>query len=82
MSNEPEYWFPAKRRGWGWSLPTVWQGWVVVAVFGVLVLVGAVTLLPTHGSLVFVVYGALLCVGLVGVCWLKGEPPGRHGRSR
>lgn len=25
-----KYWFPAKRFGWGWGLPSAWQGWVVL----------------------------------------------------
>ena len=76
MSDEKTYWFPAKRYGWGWGLPTVWQGWVVMAVFALLVLVGAVCLLPSQGQVAFVTYSALLCVALIAVCWVKGEPPG------
>ena len=83
MTNEPKYWFPAKRYGWGWGLPSVWQGWVVLAVFTVLVLAGAFMLLPMYGSFVFVAYAALLCVGLVAICWAKGEPPSwRWGNDR
>jgi len=69
------YWFPAKRYGWGWGLPITWQGWVVMAAFAVLVLAGAVILLPGGGQIAFVSYVALLCVLLVAICWLKGEPP-------
>ena len=75
MSDKQSYWFPAKRFGWGWGLPTAWQGWVVMLVFCALVLVGAVALLPSHGTGAFVAYTALLCVGLVAVCWATGEPP-------
>ncbi len=81
MTDRPPYWFPAKRYGWGWGLPSVWQGWVVMTVFAILVLLGAVMLLPTYGSLVFVAYAVCLCLGLVVVCWVKGEPPSwRSGR--
>ena len=75
MASEPRYWFPSKRYGWGWGLPSGWQGWVVMAIFAVLVLAGAFMLLPTYGSFVFVVYTAFLCLALVAVCWVKGEPP-------
>ena len=75
MTNHPTYWFPAKRYGWGWGLPSVWQGWVVMGVFAVLLLGGAFMLLPTYGSFVFVTYAVCLCLGLVAVCWVKGEPP-------
>src|SRR5438552_4481309 len=75
MTNHLTYWFPAKRYGWGWGLPSVWQGWVVMGIFAVLLLGGAFLLLPTCGSFVFVTYAACLCLGLVAVCWVKGEPP-------
>jgi hypothetical protein len=75
MADEPRYWFPAKRYGWGWGLPNAWQGWAVLAVFAALVLAGAIKLLPTYGSFIFVAYTALLSIGLVAVCWLKGERP-------
>jgi hypothetical protein len=72
---EEHYWFPAKRYGWGWGLPTAWQGWVVMAVFFCLVLAGAVALLPSYGPPTFVAYTIVLCVFLVAVCWAKGERP-------
>jgi hypothetical protein len=75
MTGHSKYWFPAKRYGWGWSLPVVWQGWAVMATFAVLVLGGAIILLPKYGSFAFVVYAACLCLGLVVICWVKGEPP-------
>ena len=75
MEDEPTFWFPAKRFGWGWGPPTVWQGWAVLAVFAAMVLVGAAVLLPDHGAPAFVGYVVLLCVLLVGICWLKGERP-------
>jgi hypothetical protein len=75
MSDDSRYWFPAKRFGWGWGLPSVWQGWVVMATFAVLLLGGAIVLLPKYGSFAFVTYAAFLSVALVVVCWIKGEPP-------
>lgn len=68
MSSKPEYWFPARRVGWGWGPPSTWQGWAVLAAFSILVLVGAVKLLPTHGQFVFIGYTLLLCAGLMAVC--------------
>jgi hypothetical protein len=47
-----------------------------MAVFAFLILAGAFMLLPAYGSFVFVAYAALLCLGLVAVCWATGEPPG------
>lgn len=76
MTDRPRYWFPAKRYGWGWGLPATWQGWVVMALFAIAILAGALLLLPPYGPFVFVAYAAVVCVVLVAVCWLKGEPPG------
>ncbi len=70
-----KFWFPAKRHGWGWGLPTAWQGWLVLAVFFVLLSVGGVVLLPRYGALSFVACAAGLCVLLCTVCWFKGERP-------
>lgn len=75
MPVDKNYWFPAKRHGWGWGLPTAWQGWVVMALFFCLVFAGAGALLPHYGPLVFVAYSALLCALLVVICWAKGERP-------
>jgi hypothetical protein len=75
MRDRPPYWFPAKRYGWGWGMPTVWQGWAVLVAFFCLLLIGAVWLLPSSGRAAFVLYAMLLCAILVAVCWIKGEPP-------
>ena len=73
------YWFPAKRVGWGWGAPRVWQGWAVLAVFFALVVSGAVVLLPGRSPLAFLAWSILLCALLVVVCWVKGEPPRWRG---
>ena len=78
MTVEQKYWFPAKRYGWGWGLPSAWQGWVVLAIFSGLLFAGAVALLPSQGPTAFVIYSAVLCVFLVGICWMKGERPHWH----
>ena len=76
MKTAKTYWFPAKRYGWGWGLPSVWQGWVVLAVFVGLLSIGAVVLLPKQEPGAFAAYSIVLCLLLVAVCWVKGEPPG------
>jgi hypothetical protein len=72
--NEP-YWFSAKGFGWGWGLPMVWQGWVVYAVFLVLCAVVVVAFPPASRPELFAGCIIFLALLLVGVCWLKGEPP-------
>ena len=74
-SNELNYWFPAKRYGWGWGLPTAWQGWVALVIYGSLILAGAVALLPNYGAPSFLAYCAALTLVLVAICWIKGERP-------
>ena len=41
IDKSKQYWFPAKRYGWGWGPPQSWQGWLVLAGFFVLLLIGA-----------------------------------------
>jgi len=40
MQTERKYWFPAKGYGWGWGIPSSRQGWLVLATFGMLLVVG------------------------------------------
>lgn len=75
MPDKRTYWFRAKEYGWGWGLPLTWQGWVVFAAFFLLVISGALVLLPKYGPAVFLPYTVLLVLILIGVCWLTGEPP-------
>jgi hypothetical protein len=74
MQSEPKYWFPAKRYGWGWGPPLVWQGWAVLILFGVLLAAGGCVLLPRRHEF-FLLYSLFLCAVLMLVCWLKGERP-------
>jgi len=77
--NDRRFWFPAKRYGWGWGLPSAWQGWVVLAVWIAVVAVGASFLAGRHwvGYAGFMI---TMSVVLIGVCYAKGEPPrGRWG---
>jgi hypothetical protein len=71
----PSYWFPAKRRGWGWGPPNSWQGWVVLAAFFALLAAGAALLLPSQRVAAFVAWSVLLAVVLAAICRIKGEPP-------
>ena len=75
MSNRQTYWFPAKRYGWGWGLPSSWKGWVVLAAFIGLVGVGFLIFPPNSKFELFLGYVALLSALLIAICWFKGEPP-------
>ena len=83
MEPSPKYWFRAKRYGWGWGLPTAWQGWLVLAAFVGLMVVGAVLFPPRTQLVFYLLYVIALCALLIAVCWRKGEPPRwRWGEER
>ena len=76
--NPKKLWFKRKLYGWGWT-PATWQGWLVLLVYIVLLIVlagrataGEVNTLPVREFLLPVVF---LTVALIGICYLKGEPP-------
>jgi hypothetical protein len=75
MPSTRDYWFPAKRYGWGWGFPVRWQGWAAMIVY--FLLLGAVIVVyqPVRHPLAFAILVALLTLVLLAVCWLKGEPP-------
>ncbi len=75
MQSEQNYWFPAKRYGWGWGLPSSWQGWLVLTTFALLLIAGAFIFPPGAERTSFTIYVIVLAVLLTLVCWLKGEPP-------
>ncbi|HEX4195097.1 MAG TPA: hypothetical protein VHY80_18450 [Stellaceae bacterium] len=75
MAQTPNYWFPAKRYGWGWGLPATWQGWVVLAIFLALVIAGVFIFPPQQSPVAFILYIVLLSALLTAVCWYQGEPP-------
>ncbi len=70
-ASEEKVWFPAKKYGWGWGLPCTWQGWLVAALWLVLLCAGAVALAPEHIGL-YVAYAVALSLVLFGVLLLKG----------
>ena len=82
MSDRPKYWFPAKRYGWGWGVPTTWQGWVVIGIYVACIAVGAFLISPGRRPAMFVAYLAFLSLLLTAVCRAKGEPPRVRWRNR
>jgi hypothetical protein len=82
MDETPQYWFAAKRYGWGWGFPLTWQGWVVYAVW----LVGLIVLLrhfavPHHPLRILIITIGML-IPLTGICYWKGEPLRLPWRNR
>jgi hypothetical protein len=73
--DQKKYWFPAKRYGWGWGLPSAWQGWVVLILFIMLMAFGAVLFPPDRHGISYGLFVCLCSLLLFVVCWWKGEPP-------
>ena len=77
MNDGDDIWFPAKRYGWGWGLPVAWQGWIVLLAYTVLIGYGVARFART-ATAAFLVYTGVLTVGLIAICWWKGERPRWH----
>ncbi len=75
MDETPRYWFRAKRNGWGWGPPRTWQGWVVLAVFFLLLGADALLFPPDREIGYFLGLSLSIVVGLLVVVWRTGEPP-------
>jgi hypothetical protein len=81
QGREDRYWFPAKRYGWGWGPPTMWQGWAVLVVWFAAIVIAALLLLPAH-LVAFLIFNLIMVVLLLFICYAKGEPPSwRWGES-
>jgi hypothetical protein len=75
MADKHDYWFPARRFGWGWGLPTAWQGWVVYGIAAALWIAGYFAFPPREQPGYFLAYVWAVVIALAAICWLKGEPP-------
>ena len=75
MSDKVNYWFPAKRYGWGWGVPETWQGWTVIAGYVALTGAGIIVIVPSMRPASFLAYLIVLTLVLIAICRAKGEPP-------
>ena len=75
MSNEPAFWFPVKRYGWGWGLPVRWQGWAVLISYLALIFAAAYYFEPHRNGIAFAVALLGLTAALVVIVATKGERP-------
>lgn len=67
----PRYWFAAKQYGWGWGLPTAWQGWLTMGLY----LLGVTVAALFGDERAFFMSIGVLTLLLIAVCAIKGEPP-------
>jgi hypothetical protein len=75
MSNSQQrWWFRRKEVGFGWGLPTCWQGWVTLAVYTVCLGLGLSSVGTRFGPHGHLVVGGVLTIALLVVVALKGEP--------
>jgi hypothetical protein len=72
---QPTYWFPAKRHGWGWGIPCRWQGWVVLIGFMVAVPTWVIVFNVVEHTAIFIIGLISFIALLTTICWLKGEKP-------
>jgi hypothetical protein len=85
VSNEQQdFWFHAKRFGWGWGLPARWQGWLVLAVYLALIIAGHFIVPDYRYQLIYLF---VITVMLIVVAAFKGEKPlrwrwGKHRERR
>jgi hypothetical protein len=74
--DKPRYWFPAKTYGWGWGIPSTWEGWVVMALFMAVMLAGGIYLLPRYGEGPFLAFTFVCCMALLAEGWPLDDPDG------
>lgn len=74
MAQQDKYWFPAKRYGYGWGLPRLWQGWAVLAAYvGCIALAHVFFPARIHAG-IFAGIVIVATLALVVICRRKGEP--------
>ena len=73
MPTKHDYWFPAKRYGWGWGFPVTWQGWATLALWLAAVALAGLKFMPDSIAL-FITAVVVATTVLFFVCYLKGEP--------
>ena len=67
-------WFRMKRYGYGWGLPTRWQGWLVLAIYVCALLIAGLWF-DRSRPLAFNASVIILTVLLIAICAWKGERP-------
>ena len=76
--NPKGYWFKSKPFGWWWT-PVTWQGWLVIAIYIILVVGFSLTIDETSPTrevmFTFLLPIFLLTITLIRICYKKGETP-------
>ena len=80
--DEPKWWFPRKTFGWGWGLPSTWQGWAVFLAFLFLLGVGGPLASSVLGKTAAIVVVAGLVISFLVIVVVKGEPLSGESKGR
>lgn len=75
MSNDKKFWFPAKKYGWGWGFPVVWQGWVTLSVYILSIIILSLKFKPSQSPLGFILSIIMATLFFISICLIKGERP-------
>lgn len=75
MSEQPPFWFPAKRYGYGWGLPVRWEGWAVFIGYLALLYLGTHYFFGPGSRSGRGLYIAVLTAALLVIVFIKGERP-------
>lgn len=75
VNDQPTFWFPVKRYGWGWGLPVRWQGWLVFAAYAALLYTGIYYFKAQRDALSLLIYVVALTGVLIAIMVAKGERP-------
>jgi len=71
--SEKKHWFRSKSSAYGWGLPCSWQGWVVFAVYCILLLAGRYMLKAYGYVAYYTLYIVLVTFVLIVIVLIKGE---------
>lgn len=79
MTKEKGYWFRTNQFGWGWGIPSCWQGWAVFVGY-IAALEASRYFLPRlpqrHPAFFFIGIAASVVI-LIRLLRYKGDPLGR-----
>ena len=75
MNDQPTFWFPVKRYGWGWGLPVRGQGWLVLATYFGLHYLGIQYFKAQRDVRGLLIYLVGVTVVLIAIIVMKGERP-------
>jgi hypothetical protein len=74
MHKTYHYWFLAKHHGWGWRFPVAWQGWAVLFIYTITLVVIGNVFRPDRRLGAFLSAVVLLSAAFLLVVWVTGEP--------